>query len=248
MWRRYAKLHTQLLPYIEAADAEYRRPECRSCGTALLTDPGDPRAGRADDQFEFGPDLLAAPVLSRARAGARSICRAGAGWTSGALRLLPEPDGGLRLAAPAAARGRDASRCRRRVDELPLLRARRRRAAAAARRRGHARALCAARGGATGRPARPDAAARVPARALRVAAWGRGASGSCPPRVTARWTLTVRGKRARTYRLQASLRTLRRPFAPRACCCTAGHWRAARGATTAGAASCAWPSAAAPPG
>ena len=29
------------------------------------------------------------------------------------------------------------------------------------------------------------------------------------------WTLAVRGKRARTYSLQASLGTLRRPFRPR---------------------------------
>jgi hypothetical protein len=28
------------------------------------------------------------------------------------------------------------------------------------------------------------------------------------------WRLTIRGKRARLYRLQASLATLRRPFAP----------------------------------
>ncbi len=30
----------------------------------LLTHPADPRAVRADDQFMFGPDLLAAPVLA----------------------------------------------------------------------------------------------------------------------------------------------------------------------------------------
>ena len=63
VWRRYAKLHTQLLPYIEAADAEYRATGMPLMRHVLLTNPGDPRARAADDQFGFGPDLLAAPVL-----------------------------------------------------------------------------------------------------------------------------------------------------------------------------------------
>ena len=63
-WRRYAKLRTQLYPYIAAADGDYRRS-----GHADHAPPGArlPRRRAApsasDDEFLFGPDLLAAPVI-----------------------------------------------------------------------------------------------------------------------------------------------------------------------------------------
>ena len=60
VWRRYTKLHTQLLPYLEAADRTYRRTGLPIMRHALLTNPGDRRAAPAADQFSFGPDLLAA--------------------------------------------------------------------------------------------------------------------------------------------------------------------------------------------
>jgi alpha-glucosidase (family GH31 glycosyl hydrolase) len=62
IWRRYAKLRTQLYPYLLAADGEYRRtgmPLMRHLG---LVYPGDSTASAQEDEFMFGPDLLAAPV------------------------------------------------------------------------------------------------------------------------------------------------------------------------------------------
>jgi alpha-glucosidase len=62
IWRRYAKLRTQLYPYLLAADSEYRRtgmPLMRALG---LIYPGDAAASAQEDEFMFGPDLLAAPV------------------------------------------------------------------------------------------------------------------------------------------------------------------------------------------
>ena len=73
-WRRYAKLRTQLYPYISAAEAEYRRS--RPAADA----PPHARATRAirrppavEDEFLFGPDILAAPVARRGADRARRL-------------------------------------------------------------------------------------------------------------------------------------------------------------------------------
>jgi hypothetical protein len=63
-WRRYAKLHTQLYPYLAAADAEYRRSGMPIMRHLSLAFPEDIRATARDDEYLFGESLLAAPVLS----------------------------------------------------------------------------------------------------------------------------------------------------------------------------------------
>lgn len=63
VWRRYAKLRTQLYPYLAAADATYRRTGMPIMRHLALTDPADRRATGIEDQFMFGPSLLVAPVL-----------------------------------------------------------------------------------------------------------------------------------------------------------------------------------------
>ena len=45
-WRRYTKLHTQLYPYLVAADAEYRESGMPIMRHLLLTNPGDAAGGR----------------------------------------------------------------------------------------------------------------------------------------------------------------------------------------------------------
>ena len=62
IWRRYAKLHTQLLPYIEAADAEYRATGMPLMRHGLLTNPGDRARGRAPTTSS-----ASAPTCSRRR-------------------------------------------------------------------------------------------------------------------------------------------------------------------------------------
>jgi hypothetical protein len=64
VWRRYARLRTQLLPYIEAASAVYQRTGLPLSRHLILHYPSDPRAVRTSDQMMFGDDLLVAPVLS----------------------------------------------------------------------------------------------------------------------------------------------------------------------------------------
>ena len=80
-WRRYAKLHTQLYPYSLAADAEYRRTGMPAMRQLALSYPGDARAAGIDDEFLFGPDLLAAPVLA-AGAAERSLYLPRGRWVS----------------------------------------------------------------------------------------------------------------------------------------------------------------------
>jgi alpha-glucosidase (family GH31 glycosyl hydrolase) len=63
LWRRYAKLRTQLYPYLVAADSTYQRRGMPIMRHLVLTNPWDRRATGQEDQYMFGPDLLVAPVL-----------------------------------------------------------------------------------------------------------------------------------------------------------------------------------------
>ena len=72
-WRRWAKLRTQLYPYLAAADAEYRRSGLPIMRHLALAYPGDPSATAVEDAFLFGPDLLAAPVLDPGARGALAV-------------------------------------------------------------------------------------------------------------------------------------------------------------------------------
>jgi alpha-glucosidase (family GH31 glycosyl hydrolase) len=62
-WRRWASLHTQLNPYLQAAAAEYVETGMPVMRHLALMFPDDPVAAGVEDQFLLGPDLLAAPVL-----------------------------------------------------------------------------------------------------------------------------------------------------------------------------------------
>jgi alpha-glucosidase (family GH31 glycosyl hydrolase) len=62
-WRRYARLHTQLYPYIAAAHETYRRTGVPIMRHLALHWPDDEAALAREDEYMFGPDLLVAPVL-----------------------------------------------------------------------------------------------------------------------------------------------------------------------------------------
>ncbi len=67
LWRKYAKLHTQLYPYLQAAAEEYYATGMPIMRHHLLTDADDALAHGRDDQYLFGPDLLVAPGTQRRR-------------------------------------------------------------------------------------------------------------------------------------------------------------------------------------
>jgi alpha-glucosidase (family GH31 glycosyl hydrolase) len=213
IWRRYTKLHTQLLPYIEAADATYRATGLPLMRHGLLTNPRDRRAVRADDQFMFGPDLLAAPVLAPGATKRGLYAPAGRWvdlWRSARYR---SSDGSLLLGRARVLRGRRGLTLPAPLTQLPLL----------------------VRAGAvipllpadvdTLAPYDGKGVVRLAERRdrMQLLAFPRGRSsagmGARRERLNSveaggAWRLTIRGKRARRYSLQASLATLRRPFVP----------------------------------
>ena len=122
----------QLAPLREAAHPALPLPRgrrgrvpaqagCRSCASSRSPTRTTRRAIGRDDEFLFGPDLLAAPVLEPGATERGSTCRAGAGSTSGARRV-PRA---RRVAAPGAreADPRSAGEVTlpAPLDELPLL-------------------------------------------------------------------------------------------------------------------------------
>jgi alpha-glucosidase (family GH31 glycosyl hydrolase) len=64
IWRRYAKLRTQLYPYVTAAARRYETdgvPLMESLGLAY---PDDPASWQGPPRYLFGPDLLVVPVIA----------------------------------------------------------------------------------------------------------------------------------------------------------------------------------------
>jgi alpha-glucosidase (family GH31 glycosyl hydrolase) len=120
-WRRWAKLRTQLYPYLAAADAEYRRSGLPIMRHLALAYPHDPRALGVEDAFLFGPELLAAPVLDPGARTRSLYLPAGRWvdlWRSSRYR---EDDGGLALGqARILPGGRDVT-IPAPLAELPLL-------------------------------------------------------------------------------------------------------------------------------
>jgi alpha-glucosidase (family GH31 glycosyl hydrolase) len=211
-WRRYAKLRTQLYPYMVAAQRAYRRTGTPLMRHLALTHPGDPRAVATDDAFMFGPDILAAPVTA-AGVSERPVYLPRGNWVDLWRSASFDVDSGaLALGAPELLRGGREATVPAPLDELPLLV----RAGAVLpllppevdtladhegkgpvsldERRRHLQLLAFPRGRSTAR---------------------QGAGGKIVSREgDASWRLVLRGGKARRFELQASLGTLRNPFEP----------------------------------
>jgi alpha-glucosidase (family GH31 glycosyl hydrolase) len=226
-WRRWAKLRTQLYPYLAAADQRYRRTGLPLMRHLVLAYPRDRRAAGRDDEFLFGPDLLAAPVLSEG-ARRRSVYLPRGRWVDlWRSARYRSGDGGLSLRRARMLRGGRSVSLPAPLDELPLL----------------------ARAGTLLPLLSPDVDTlaaygdRAPAVSLHerqgervLLAFPRGGSsarledgGSLISRERpGEWRLTIRGKRRRLWTISASLATLRHPFRPCAVRATGGkveNWR-----------------------
>ena len=114
VWRRYAKLHTQLYPYIRAADAEYRATGMPLMRAPALIEPGAPAT---DDAFGFGDALFAAPVVTQGQTS-RAVRLPPGRWSQG-LAYRSRDGAWLARRAPALRGGRTVH-VSAKLDELPL--------------------------------------------------------------------------------------------------------------------------------
>jgi alpha-glucosidase (family GH31 glycosyl hydrolase) len=121
IWRRYAKLRTQLYPYLVAADAEYRSSGMPLMRHLSLVYPDDRRALAREDEFLFGDDLLVAPVLEPG-ATERELYLPEGGWIDlWRAVTYDEASGGLDLGRAAVVRGRRSLTVPAPLEELPTM-------------------------------------------------------------------------------------------------------------------------------
>lgn len=120
-WRRYAKIRTQLYPYVAGADEAYRKTGLPIMRHLLLGWPDDWRARGRDDEFLFGPDLLVAPVLEPGATTREAYLPAGSWidfWRSVSFQ---ESDGSLVLRSPETIAGGQSVVLPAPAEEIPLL-------------------------------------------------------------------------------------------------------------------------------
>jgi len=213
LWRRYAKLRTQLYPYLVAADREYRRSGLPIMRHLSLVAPGDRRAAGVQDAFGFGPSLLAAPVLRPGRRSRRTYLPRGRWvdlWRSAAFESR---SGALALGRARVLSGGRSVSTPAPLDELPLFA----RAGAVLPLLPADVDTLAGYGDAPGLVKLGDRRDR-----LTLLAFPRGTSsarfgtdGELRSRErSGAWELSLRSPDVRRYDLQASLQTLRDPIRP----------------------------------
>jgi len=214
IWRRYAKLHTQLNPYLRAADRDYRRSGMPIMRHLALVAPRDEQALRQEDEFMFGPAFLAAPVLEPGVSARRVYLPRGRWidfWRSIRYR---KRDGAFLPRRAVELRGRRSVELAAPIEELPLLV-----------RAGAVIPMLAADVDTLTSYADSDrdlVTLRDRRRELHLLAFPRGRyraglgdRGSLRSTETARgWRLSLRGDPSTRYRMRASLSALRRPLRP----------------------------------
>jgi alpha-glucosidase (family GH31 glycosyl hydrolase) len=120
VWRRYARLRTQLYPYLAAAQRTYDRTGLPMMRHLALRWPSDPKATARDDEFMLGPSLLVAPVLAPGAKDRRLYVPRGRWidlWRSATLTKATA----LRLGAARVVSGGREVTLPAPADELPVL-------------------------------------------------------------------------------------------------------------------------------
>lgn len=213
-WRRYTKLHTQLYPYLAGAVDTYRRTGMPPIRHLALAHPDDLAAASRDDQFLFGADLLAAPVLEPG-ATERSLYLPRGRWIDlWRSAVYRDGSGAIALRRAKAIRGGREFTVPAPLTELPLMV-----------RAGAVLALLPPGVDTLAEYGRADPEIETlgeSRRRLRLLAFPRGRSASTfndgerlrSRETRAGWRLQIRGEIRRRYRIEATLRSLRKPFAP----------------------------------
>ncbi len=209
VWARYAKLRTQLYPYLAAAESEYDRTGLPLMRHLALAYPQDERATAREDEYLLGRSLLVAPVVHPDERERALYLPAGR-WVDWWRSITLGQDGAPVLGTPRTLTGGRDVTLPAPLDELPLL----------------------VREGAVIPMLDPSvetladygegSAVRLRDRddRLRLMAWPRGRTtaslgvAGVGERVLSTetgegWTLEIRGLQRRTYDVQAALGSLR---------------------------------------
>ena len=121
VWRRYAKLRTQLYPYLAAASRTYQRTGIPLVRHLALSYPNDARAARSQTEMMLGPDVLAAPVIEKG-ARTRSLYLPRGRWIDlWRSASYVERDGHFKLGFARTQPGGRELKVPAPLDELPLL-------------------------------------------------------------------------------------------------------------------------------
>ena len=119
IWRRYARLRTQLYPYLASAQREYDRTGLPMMRHLVLAYPDDPRAAALDDQYLFGDDLLVAPVLTQGATSRKAYLPAG-DWVQWWRSVKMDDRAAPQLDKPQLHEGNATVSVDAPLDELPL--------------------------------------------------------------------------------------------------------------------------------
>jgi alpha-glucosidase (family GH31 glycosyl hydrolase) len=189
VWRRYAKLRTQLYPYLRTSDERYRGTGMPIMRHLALAFPRDARAAARDDEYMLGPDLLVAPVLEPG-ARTRTLYLPRGRWVDlwRSAAYAPGP-GTLRLRRARTIAGGRTVTVPAPLAQLPLFV-----------RSGAVIPLLPARVDTLASFGRRHGLVHMDYHHLRLIAFSRAAR---------RWSTRVHGFRLRHYRLEASLPRLR---------------------------------------
>ena len=215
IWRRYAKLRTQLYPYLVWADAEYRRTGMPLMRQLSLVYPDDRRAVSQEDEFLFGDSFLVAPVLDSG-VTARDLYLPDGRWIDLWRAVsFDEQTGGLDLGRAKLVSGGRKLTVAAPLEELPMM------VRAGALIPMLAPAVDTLSG--YGRDAPGIVHLRDRRARLNLLAFPRGLShagfyGDGHLRSSegdAHWTLRIRTPKPVRLRMEVSLATLKRPFEPR---------------------------------
>jgi sulfoquinovosidase len=120
IWARYAKLRTQLYPYLSGAQLEYDRTGMPLMRHLALAYPNDALATARADEYLLGPDLLVAPVMQPGQVDRTLYLPAGR-WIDWWRSIRLDARGAPHLVAPEVRTGGGDVTLPAPLDELPLL-------------------------------------------------------------------------------------------------------------------------------
>ena len=117
IWARYAQLRTRLLPELQRTEHQYDKDGLPIMRQLSFEFPGDPAAVGREDEWMFGENLLAAPVLAPGER-TRSLYLPKGRW----IDLWRSADPGLKkMRRPKVLKGKGNGALPAPLEEIPLL-------------------------------------------------------------------------------------------------------------------------------